>query len=97
MLGKLVLAPRQGRVPGSFVIQAFFDLALQDVYKRQALETKTMNLPNTCVQVVNLPPTYKLTVQTERLMNVTPVSYTPLDVYKRQSSFWLTHFHRRSS
>ena len=29
MLGKLVLAPRQGRVPGSFVIQAFFDLALQ--------------------------------------------------------------------
>ena len=36
-----------------------------------ALETKTMNLPNTCVQVVNLPPTYQLTVQTERLMNVT--------------------------
>jgi hypothetical protein len=30
-----------------------------------------MNLPNTCVQVVNLPPTYQLTVQTERLMNVT--------------------------
>ena len=35
------------------------------------LETKTMNLPNTCVQVVNLPSTYQLTVQTERLMNVT--------------------------
>ena len=30
-----------------------------------------MNLPNTCVQVVNLPSTYQLTVQTERLMNVT--------------------------
>ena len=35
------------------------------------LGTKTMNLPNTCVQVVNLPSTYRLTVQTERLMNVT--------------------------
>ena len=35
------------------------------------LGTKTMNLPNTCVQVVNLPSTYQLTVQTERLMNVT--------------------------
>lgn len=35
------------------------------------LETKTMNLPNTCVQVINLPATYQLTVETERLMNVT--------------------------
>ena len=35
------------------------------------LGTKTMNLPNTCVQVVNLPATYQLTVETERLMNVT--------------------------
>ena len=35
------------------------------------LETKTMNLPASCVQVVNLPSTYTLTVQTERLMNVT--------------------------
>ena len=35
------------------------------------LETKTLNLPNTCVQVVNLPSTYALTVETERLMNVT--------------------------
>ena len=35
------------------------------------LETKTMNLPASCVQVVNLPSTYALTVQTERLMNVT--------------------------
>lgn len=34
------------------------------------LETETMNLPNTCVQVVNLPSTYQLTVETERLMNV---------------------------
>ena len=34
------------------------------------LETKTMNLPASCVQVVNLPSTYTLTVQTERLMNV---------------------------
>lgn len=38
------------------------------------LGTKTMNLPNTCVQVVNLPSTYQLTVQTERLMNVTPAA-----------------------
>ena len=30
-----------------------------------------MNLPASCVQVVNLPSTYTLTVQTERLMNVT--------------------------
>ena len=30
------------------------------------LETKTMNLPASCVQVVNLPSTYTLTVQTER-------------------------------
>ena len=35
------------------------------------LGTKTMNLPSSCVQVVNLPSTYTLTVQTERLMNVT--------------------------
>ena len=35
------------------------------------LETKTMNLPSSCVQVVNLPSTYTLTVETERLMNVT--------------------------
>ena len=35
------------------------------------LETKTMNLPASCVQVVNLPATYTLTVGTERLMNVT--------------------------
>lgn len=35
------------------------------------LETKTMNLPSECVQVVNLPSTYTLTVETERLMNVT--------------------------
>ena len=35
------------------------------------LETKTMNLPASCVQVVNLPSTYTLTVLTERLMNVT--------------------------
>ena len=35
------------------------------------LETKTMNLPASCVQVVNLPSTYTLTVGTERLMNVT--------------------------
>ena len=35
------------------------------------LETKTMNLPASCVQVVNLPSTYTLTVETERLMNVT--------------------------
>ena len=34
------------------------------------LETKTMNLPSSCVQVVNLPSTYQLTVETERLMNV---------------------------
>ena len=36
-----------------------------------SLETKTMNLPSSCVQVVNLPSTYQLTVETERLMNVT--------------------------
>ena len=34
------------------------------------LETKTMNLPASCVQVINLPATYQLTVETERLMNV---------------------------
>ena len=35
------------------------------------LETKTMNLPASCVQVINLPSSYMLTVETERLMNVT--------------------------
>lgn len=36
------------------------------------METKTLNLPTeTCVQVVNLPSSYQLTVETERLMNVT--------------------------
>ena len=35
------------------------------------METKTINLPASCVQVVNLSESYKLTVETERLMNVT--------------------------
>ena len=35
------------------------------------LETKTLNLPSSCVQVINLPASYQLTVETERLMNVT--------------------------
>ena len=35
------------------------------------LETKTLNLPASCVQVINLPASYQLTVETERLMNVT--------------------------
>ena len=35
------------------------------------LETKTLNLPSSCVQVVNLSSSYQLTVETERLMNVT--------------------------
>ena len=34
------------------------------------LETKPLNLPSSCVQVVNLPSTYQLTVETDRLMNV---------------------------
>ena len=34
------------------------------------LETKTMNLPASCLQVGNLPSTNQLTVETERLMNV---------------------------
>ncbi len=34
------------------------------------LTTKTINLPDSCVQVVHLPSAYKLTVETERLMNV---------------------------
>ena len=34
------------------------------------LETKTLNLPSSCVQVINLPSTYQLTVETDRLMNV---------------------------
>ena len=34
------------------------------------LEVKTLNLPSSCVQVINLPSTYQLTVETERLMNV---------------------------
>ena len=29
-----------------------------------------MNLPASCVRVINLPSTYTLTVETERLMNV---------------------------
>lgn len=35
------------------------------------METKKLNLPSSCVQVVNLPSTYQLTVETERLLNVT--------------------------
>lgn len=34
------------------------------------METKKMNLPAECVQVINLPASYQLTVETERLMNV---------------------------
>ncbi len=40
-------------------------------FDSSSLETKTMNLPASCVQVINLPSTYTLTVETERLMNVT--------------------------
>ena len=35
------------------------------------LETKSLILPSSCVQVVNLPSTYTLNVQPGRLMNVT--------------------------
>ena len=35
------------------------------------IRDRTMNLPASCVQVINLPSTYTLTVETERLMNVT--------------------------
>jgi hypothetical protein len=34
------------------------------------LTTMTFNLPPECVQVVNLPVTYALTVESQRLMNV---------------------------
>ena len=40
-------------------------------FDSSGLETKTINLPSSCVQVVNLPSTYQLTVETDRLMNVT--------------------------
>lgn len=40
-------------------------------FDSSGLETKTLNLPASCVQVVNLPSSYVLTVETERLMNVT--------------------------
>lgn len=35
------------------------------------LATRTMNLPASCVEVVNLPNTYKLSVESARIMNVT--------------------------
>ena len=36
-----------------------------------AMTTKTLNIPAENIEVVNLPSTYQLTVETERLMNVT--------------------------
>lgn len=36
-----------------------------------AMATKTLNIPADNIEVVNLPSTYQLTVETERLMNVT--------------------------
>lgn len=42
------------------------------------LATKTLNLPSECVQVVNLPASYQLTVESQRLMNV--VLCGPADV-----------------
>ena len=35
------------------------------------LATKTLNLPASSVRVVNLPASYKLTVRSDRIMNVT--------------------------
>lgn len=42
------------------------------------LATKTLNLPAECVQVINLPASYQLTVESQRLMNV--VLCGPADV-----------------
>ena len=36
-----------------------------------AMATKTLNIPAENVEVINLPPTYQLTVESDRLMNVT--------------------------
>ena len=36
-----------------------------------AMDTKTLNIPAENVEVINLPSTYQLTVETDRLMNVT--------------------------
>ncbi len=36
-----------------------------------AMSTKTLNIPAKNIEVVNLPSTYQLTVETDRLMNVT--------------------------
>ena len=35
-----------------------------------SMTTKTLNLPAECVHVINLPSTYQLTVESERLMNL---------------------------
>lgn len=47
------------------------------------LTTKTMNLPPECVQVINLPASYQLTVESQRLMNV--VLCGPADVLEALS------------
>ena len=72
MIGRVVIYPYELPIelPGN--IRLLDNISSITVsFDSSKLETKTMNLPASCVQVVNLPSTYTLTVQTERLMNVT--------------------------
>lgn len=54
---------------GIYLLDNISDITVS--FDASGLETKTMNLPAECVQVVNLPASYTLEVETERLMNVT--------------------------
>lgn len=57
-------------LPGGIVSQDNVR-AIAVSFDSTGLATKTMNLPASCVEVVNLPNTYKLSVETGRIMNVT--------------------------
>ncbi|MCI2046825.1 MAG: CdaR family protein [Faecalibacterium sp.] len=57
-------------LPGGLVSQE--NIASVTVsFDTTGLSTKTLNLPATSVQVVNLPSTYRLTVKSDRIQNVT--------------------------
>lgn len=58
------------RLPANVVSQENVDTVVVS-FDDTGLATKTFNLPGTAVQVVNLPTGYKLTVESERIRNVT--------------------------
>lgn len=71
------------RLPGGIVSQENVT-SITVSFDSSQLTTKKLNLPAECVQVINLPASYQLTVESERMMNV--VLCGPADVLETLSA-----------